>query len=312
MADSYCGKNCRFCVSRTEGKCIGCKPEVFVPLHESLYISGVENAEEKKQIIGESDITSASVPTTDETGTRFSSYCQIAICCRNKKIEGCNECLKSYACDKYMKKGIMNTIIDSQMDAWGMIDHGLKKAVPFLYILLFCFIPESIFSVITLTPGIPKFLILVASIFAGIRAYGYYRLRSFNNSFLTVTALTVAFIFSSLFLVFLDVIDYGVIGVVLTFAASLIKLASSVLCYKISFDAYGDLVSPVSPVLEHRWSKLWPLTVFLCILAFVIALINYKSWRLAGLIGGIEIAIALMNILTFILMIATINVCPKE
>ena len=51
MTNSYCGKDCGFCVSRTDGKCIGCKPEVFVPLHESLYISGVENADEKKQII---------------------------------------------------------------------------------------------------------------------------------------------------------------------------------------------------------------------------------------------------------------------
>ena len=34
MTNSYCGKNCRFCVSRTSGKCMGCKPETIALLHD--------------------------------------------------------------------------------------------------------------------------------------------------------------------------------------------------------------------------------------------------------------------------------------
>lgn len=312
MTNSYCGKDCGFCVSRTEGKCIGCKPEVFVPLHESLYISGVENADEKKQIIGESDITSASVPTTDETGTRFSSYCQIAICCRNKKIEGCNECLKSYACDKYMKKGIMNTIIDSRMDAWGMIDHGLKETVPFLYILLVCFIIEALLTFSSINPQLSSALFFVTLIVTGIRAFGYYKLQSFNTDFLTVFWLTVVYIGASLFQKLLELIDYGAIEFILLTAAILIQIASSITCYKISFDAYAELVSPVDYVLENRWKKLWKLTVIFYIIALVFGLLNLKSGGLSFVILSLGVAIAIIDIITFILILATIKDCSEN
>ena len=206
----------------------------------------------------------------------------------------------------------MNTIISSKMEVWGMTNHGLKNAVPFLYILLICFIAEALFSFSSLNPDISVIFLFISLAVTGVRAYGYFRLRSFNTGFLTVTALTVAYIFSTLFLKLLETIDYGVIGSILTIAAVLVQLASSVLCYKISFDAYAELVSPVDSVLESRWLKLWRLTIIFYILAFIIALLNLEHLGLSGAIICFMVAAAVLNIITFILMLATIKVCSKD
>ena len=325
MENSYCGKNCGFCITRTEGKCIGCRPEVHVPLHQSIYISSTKKVEpsdllpdssmQQKQPIDKSVPVLAEElmgQSADPDNMRFSRFCSVAICCRNKEIDCCSECQKTFACEKYAQKSIMNTIISSKMEAWGMTDHGLKKAVPFLYILLICFILEALFSFSTINPSISVIFLFISLAITGVRAYGYYRLRSFNSGFLTVTALTVAYIFSTLFLKLLDTIDYGVIGTILTLAAVIVQLASSILCYKISFDAYAELVSSVDSVLESRWLKLWRLTIILYIIAFIVALINLKNFGVSGFILCFGVALAILNIITFILMLATIKICSND
>jgi len=321
MENSYCGKNCGFCITRSEGKCLGCRPEVHVPLHRSIYIPNTkklepsdllsDNAMPQEQAIDKS-LPALAEELTDPDNIRFSRFCPIAICCKNKDIDGCDGCQKTFACEKYSKKSIMNTIISSKMEAWGMTDHGLKKAVPFLYILLTCLIIESIASVLSINPNISVFFFFAALFVTGIRAYAYYRLRSFNTDFLTVAALTVAYIFSTLFLKLLDTINYGVIGTILSLAAVIIQLASSILCYKISFDAYAELVSPVDSVLESRWLKVWRITLIFYFIAFIIALLSFKNLGLSGCTLCFGVASAILNIIIFILMLATIKVCSRD
>ena len=295
MADSYCGKNCRFCVSRTSGKCSGCKPETIALLHDPT------NEASEDTYSG----TDANIP-------RFSSYCQIAICCKNKNIDGCIDCQNSYTCEKYSKKGIMNTIIDSHMEAWGMVDHGLKKAVPFLYILLVCFITSAISDLLAVNPSLPGIFYALSVVISGVQCYAYYRLRSFNGSFLTVSALTLAYIFTRLFIPFLDYMRYGVIGTLLEFITLLVQIAASILCYKISFDAFSELVSPVDSALETHWSRIWPLTIVLCAIALIVGFFCFASKKVQLFVFCLMVAFAVINIITFILMIRTIRVCKKD
>ena len=323
MDNSYCGKNCNFCVTRSEGKCIGCKPEVHVPLHRSLYIADISGS---KPLATLTDSSSPEASTHEEAldflaeksdgykdeGCRFSSYCSIAMCCRSKNFESCVDCLKTYACEKYSKKGIMNTVIDSKMQSWGMIDHGLKKAVPFLYILLICLVLESFFSVTSFFPNIPILFFIVSTLVTGVRGYSYFRLRSFNSVFAAVALLTAVYIAASLFLELLNRIDYGTLGRILQYFALLIQLVASIICYKMSFDAYAELVSPIDYNLEKRWSKVWRLTIIIYIIAFVAALLSFKSLKYSGFILFFGIGYAILNIITFILMISTIKVCSND
>ncbi|MBR4343750.1 MAG: hypothetical protein IKP88_13825 [Lachnospiraceae bacterium] len=326
MTNSYCGKNCGFCTSYTEGKCIGCQPQIYVPLHNSIYISGADNAEKMLTIDGhreesgteqETDIIEETPANNDRNEIRFSEFCQIAFCCKNKKIEGCHECLKTFACQKYSQKGIMNTIIESKMEAWGMVDHGLKEAVPFLMILLFCNIIGAISGIPLNGFGVSASAVtglffLMSVLISGVQTYAYFRLRNFNSEFFAVTVLSAVYILSKLFLKLLDVIDYGIIGVILSMAAVAVQIVSSMLCYKISFDAYAELISPVDPTLETRWLKVWKITLIFYILAFIVALFQIGSLGISGFILCFAVASAILNIITFILMISTIKVCRSD
>lgn len=376
MTNSYCGKNCTFCISKKEGKCIGCKPEVHVPLHSSIYIAGVNNsapggllADKARHQDSENDNRKLSnnisgevleavsetggidnwenssdylnndtdlVPFRTDTeivreekavkqgqdgetdnndeksGVRFSEFCQIAICCRKGNMDGCNECQKTFVCEKYSKKGIMNVIIDSKMEAWGMVDHGLKNAVPFLYVLLGCFLVESFFTVFSWAPIVSNVFFIFSAAVAGVRAYAFYKLRSFNTDFLTVAVLTIVYIFSLLFNMLLTIIDYGVIGMLLSLAGATVQLVSSVLCYKITFDAYAELVSPVDVVLEKRWLKIWKLTIILYIIAIIVSLLTMDKTGVSGFVLYFSAASLVLNIITFILMVTTIRVCKND
>ena len=336
MENSYCGKNCGFCVTRTEGRCIGCKlNELHVSVEHSVYIPGVSPCEGNKLPDVPSDPAEASEQSTvpsypgnapeqpaisgepvntpyEQSRTRFSDFCSIAMCCRNKNLDGCVDCQKTFACPKYSQKGIMNTIIESKMEAWGMVDHGLIKAVPFLYILLACFLLGSVCDIPSIGLETPVIFLILSVIVSAVQGFAYFKLRSFNNSFLTAAALTAANIFARLFLKFLDVMNYGFVGSLLSVAAILIQLSSAILSCKISFDAYAELVSPVDFVLERRWGKLWRLTIAFYILALIIALINLKTMGISGFTLCITVASVLLNIITFVMMLFTIKACKKD
>ena len=105
---------------------------------------------------------------------------------------------------------------------------------------------------------------------------------------------------------------YGVIGTLLGFITLLVQIAASILSYKISFDAYSELVSPVDSALENHWSRIWPLTIVLCAIALIVGFFCFASKKVQLFAFCLMVAFAVINIITFILMIRTIRVCKTD
>ena len=167
MENSFCGKSCVHCPEKQNGKCLGCKPE-----QEFAYQKSLSEAAKRIPVLRDGpaddglddylkplDLTGANGKVSDlgkNSGqkktseqikcgaVRYSEFCKIAMCCRNNAYEHCGMCTKSFACPDYGKKGTMNAIISAQMDAWGMVDHGLKNSVPYQWILFACFLLEIV------------------------------------------------------------------------------------------------------------------------------------------------------------------------
>ena len=100
----------------------------------------------------------------------------------------------------------------------------------------------------------------------------------------------------------INIIDYG------RFVNSgllLIGLIISVINYKITFDAYADMVSDASDVQERRWLRLWPASVVVYVAAAIISL----SFRVN--IAAIVPAV-LMDIVIMANILLTISVCKQN
>nr|MCR5728176.1 hypothetical protein [Lachnospiraceae bacterium] len=95
-----------------------------------------------------------------------------------------------------------------------------------------------------------------------------------------------------------DIIDYGTL---VNGALSVFGMLVAVVNYKITFDAYADMISEVDDVLERKWLRIWPLTIIVYVIG---ALIVLSSKVLAlGLIP-----FASLDLIIIIYMIKTIKV----
>ena len=330
LENSYCGKSCIHCPERQNGNCLGCKPDLEFDYQKSL-----SEASKLTPVLRDSfdegfddeylkplDLTGAKGRVSDQVKTpgqdntsgqikggsvRYSEFCRIAMCCRNNDYEHCGMCTKSFACPDYGKKGTMNAIISAQMDAWGMIDHGLKNSVRYQWVLFACFLLEIIRDLsVTLGLGLVTPLIVTLGV-AVASAYAYNKLGSYSKIFTAVMFLTLANLALKL------VVSYGGLGLFWSYPLLIIQLAVAVSCYKMTFDAYAEMISPVDPVLEKKWLKMWPLTLILyipCLLAvFILEAASKAAWLSAILYVAPAI---ILNIVTPVLMITTINVCKKN
>lgn len=330
LENSYCGKSCIHCPERQNGNCLGCKPDLEFDYQKSL-----SEASKLTPVLRDSfdegfddeylkplDLTGAKGRVSDQVKTpgqdntsgqikggsvRYSEFCQIAMCCRNNDYEHCGMCTKSFACPDYGKKGTMNAIISAQMDAWGMIDHGLKNSVPYQWILFVCLILEIIRDLsLTLNLGlVTPFIVTIGVAIAS--AYAYNKLGDYSKIFTVVMFLTLASLALKL------LVSYGGFGLFWSYPMYILQLVVAVSCYKMTFDAYAEMISPVDPVLEKKWLKMWPLTLILyipCLLAvFILEAASKAAWLSAILYVAPAI---ILNIVTPVLMITTINVCKKN
>jgi len=320
MIDSYCGKDCSNCVSYSRGRCPGCicKTDIEIPIHDRLFITGPKKPSEDKTAVMTAEEAAESVTDTNGTeeeqgrnGASYSAYCPIAICCRNKKINDCSVCGKTYVCEKYAKKGIMDTIIEAKLEKWGVVDHGLTKAVPYLYILIGCFLAESLSALVLLR--LESLVVsLLTLLFIGGKSYGYFGLKSYNTCFMALVFLNIGYMVAELMIMLLRAIDYGIIGTIMLLVLFAAQPIISVISYKIAFDAYAELVSPVNQALEGSWLKMWPLTIVFYVAAFVLAIFNFDKGGINVIYLAVNVATILLNILTFVLMIATVRVCKKD
>ena len=265
MNKTYCGKNCLFCTEHENGRCTGCYPD-------STTVSSEAN--------------------------RYGEYCKIAICCRSKKLENCSDCNIRMACTDYSRKGIMYSIIQSKLDAWGVTDHGLKSSIKYQWVLIFCYfllmIPDVLSKFDTNVPYV--FVYIPVSL---LSIYGYVKMVPYSPIF----RVTVLFTIGSILIRFLvDIIDYGwLVNGVLSVGNAVISLLN----YKITLDAYADMVSQVDVVLEKSWLRVWPVTIILYVTAVVIALAKGYLFLLA-------VPAVLLDILIISLMLRTISVCRKN
>ena len=316
--NSYCGKRCAHYTEKDNGKCLGCKPELEFAYLRSVSEETKKNAELEKAsedgFLQPLDLTNVKNDISkDDSGNlkggavRYSEFCPIAICCKNKEIEHCGFCTKSFACPDYSKKGTMNVIIDAKMEAWGMIDHGLKGSVPYQWMLFVCFLLEILRDLsITLgwgivAPGIITIGVALAS------AYAYNKLGTYSKIFTVVMFLTI----SSLALKLL--VSYGGFGLFWAYPMYILQLVVAVCCYKMTFDAYAEMIGVVDSILEKRWLRMWPLTLALyipCYAVYLILVISNKADGLAVLLSMVPPV--LLNIIIPILMVSTIKVCKKN
>jgi hypothetical protein len=216
-------------------------------------------------------------------------------------------CTKSFACPDYGKKGTMNAIISAQMDALGMIDHGLKNSVPYQWVLFACFLSEIIRDLsVTLGMGLVTPLIVTIGV-AIASAYAYNKLGDYSKIFTVVMFLTLASLALKL------LVSYGGFGLFWSYPMYILQLVVAVSCYKMTFDAYAEMISPVDSVLEKKWLKMWPLTLILYIPCYSAAVILALAGK-GNVLGPIlEVAPAIiLNIAIPILMVTTINVCKKN
>ena len=330
LENSYCGKSCIHCPERQNGNCLGCKPDLEFDYQKSL-----SEASKLTPVLRDSfdegfddeylkplDLTGAKGRVSDQVKTpgqdntsgqikggsvRYSEFCQIAMCCRNNDYEHCGMCTKSFACPDYGKKGTMNAIISAQMDAWGMIDHGLKNSVRYQWVLFACFLSEIIRDLsVTLGMGLVTPLIVTIGV-AIASAYAYNKLGDYSKIFTVVMFLTLASLALKL------LVSYGGFGVFLSYPMYILQLVVAVSCYKMTFDAYAEMISPVDSVLEKKWLKMWPLTLILYIPCYSVAVILALAGK-GNVLGPIlEVAPAIiLNIAIPILMVTTINVCKKN
>lgn len=330
LENSYCGKSCIHCPERQNGNCLGCKPDLEFDYQKSL-----SEASKLTPVLRDSfdegfddeylkplDLTGAKGRVSDQVKTpgqdntsgqikggsvRYSEFCQIAMCCRNNDYEHCGMCTKSFACPDYGKKGTMNAIISAQMDAWGMIDHGLKNSVRYQWILFACFLLEIIRDLsVTLGLGLVTPLIVTLGV-AAASAYAYNKLGSYSKIFTVVMFLTLASLALKL------LVSYGGFGLFWSYPMYILQLVVAVSCYKMTFDAYAEMISPADSVLEKKWLKMWPLTLILYIPCYTVAVILSLAGK-GNVLGPIlEIAPAIiLNIVTPVLMVRTINVCKEN
>ena len=330
LENSYCGKSCIHCPERQNGNCLGCKPDLDFDYQKSL-----SEASKLTPVLRDSfdegfddeylkplDLTGAKGRVSDQVKTpgqdntsgqikggsvRYSEFCRIAMCCRNNDYEHCGMCTKSFACPDYGKKGTMNAIISAQMDAWGMIDHGLKNSVSYQWILFACFLSEIIRDLsVTLGLGLVTPLIVTIGV-AIASAYAYNKLGNYSKIFTVVMFLTLASLALKL------LVSYGGFGLFWSYPMYILQLVVAVSCYKMTFDAYAEMISPVDSVLEKKWLKMWPLTLILYIPCYSAAVILALAGK-GNVLGPIlEVAPAIiLNIAIPILMVTTINVCKKN
>ena len=330
LENSYCGKSCIHCPERQNGNCLGCKPDLEFDYQKSLseaskltpvlrdsFDEGFDDEYLKPlDLTGAKGRVSDQVKTPDQDNTsgqikggsvRYSEFCQIAMCCRNNDYEHCGMCTKSFACPDYGKKGTMNAIISAQMDAWGMIDHGLKNSVRYQWILFACFLLEIVRDLsVTLGLGLVTPLIVTLGV-AAASAYAYNKLGSYSKIFTVVMFLTLASLALKL------LVSYGGFGVFWSYPMYILQLVVAVSCYKMTFDAYAEMISPADSVLEKKWLKMWPLTLILYIPCYSAAVILALAGK-GNVLGPIlEVAPAIiLNIAIPILMVTTINVCKKN
>lgn len=330
LENSYCGKSCIHCPERQNGNCLGCKPDLEFDYQKSL-----SEASKLTPVLRDSfdegfddeylkplDLTGAKGRVSDQVKTpgqdntsgqikggsvRYSEFCRIAMCCRNNDYEHCGMCTKSFACPDYGKKGTMNAIISAQMDAWGMIDHGLKNSVRYQWVLFACFLSEIIRDLsVTLGLGLVTPLIVTIGV-AIASAYAYNKLGDYSKIFTVVMFLTLASLALKL------LVSYGGFGLFWSYPMYILQLVVAVSCYKMTFDAYAELISPVDSVIEKKWLKMWPLTLILYIPCYSAAVILALAGK-GNVLGPIlEVAPAIiLNIAIPILMVTTINVCKKN
>lgn len=319
IENSYCGKSCNHCLEKQNGKCLGCKPEL-----EFAYQKSLSEAAKRTPVLRDGfaddgfgdeylkplDLTEVkeNAPDRIKSGAvRYSEFCKIAMCCRNKEYEHCGMCTKSFACQDYGKKGTMNDIISAQMDAWGMIDHGLKNTVKYQWILFGCFLLGIIRDVsVALGLGLVTPLIVTLGV-AIASAYVYNKLGAYSKIFTVVMFLSLASLALKL------LVSYGDFGVILSYPMYILQLVIAVSCYKMTFDAYAEMIGPVDSVLEKKWLKMWPLALILYIpcYATVEILILTGNDNVLGHIFEVAPAV-ILNIVTPVLMISTINVCKKN
>ena len=330
LENSYCGKSCIHCPERQNGNCLGCKPDLEFDYQKSLsetskltpvlrdsFDEGFDDEYLKPlDLTGAKGRVSDQVKTPGQDNTsgqikggsvRYSEFCQIAMCCRNNDYEHCGMCTKSFACPDYGKKGTMNAIISAQMDAWGMIDHGLKNSVRYQWVLFACFLSEIIRDLsVTLGLGLVTPLIVTIGV-AIASAYAYNKLGNYSKIFTVVMFLTLASLALKL------LVSYGGFGLFWSYPMYILQLVVAVSCYKMTFDAYAEMISPVDSVLEKKWLKMWPLTLILYIPCYSAAVILALAGK-GNVLGPIlEVAPAIiLNIAIPILMVTTINVCKKN
>ena len=330
IENSYCGKSCIHCPEKQNGKCLGCKPELEFAYQKTLsenaknipvlrdgsaddglddYLKPLDLTDLNGKV---SDLGKGSgqEKTSEQIkcgAVRYSEFCKIAMCCRNNDYEHCGICTKSFACPEYSKKGTMNAIISAQMEAWGMIDYGLKKSVPYQWILFACLLLEIIRDVsLTLNLGlVTPFIVTIGVAIAS--AYAYNKLGEYTKIFTVVMFLTLASLALKL------LVSYGGFGLFWSYPMYILQLVVAVSCYKMTFDAYAEMISPVDSVLEKKWLKMWPLTLILYIPCYTVAVILSLAGK-GNVLGPIlEIAPAIiLNIAIPILMVTTINVCKKN
>lgn len=330
LENSYCGKSCIHCPERQNGNCLGCKPDLEFDYQKSLsetskltpvlrdsFDEGFDDEYLKPlDLTGAKGRVSDQVKTPGQDNTsgqikggsvRYSEFCRIAMCCRNNDFEHCGMCTKSFACPDYGKKGTMNAIISAQMDAWGMIDHGLKNSVRYQWVLFACFLSEIIRDLsVTLGMGlVTPFIVTIGVAIAS--AYAYNKLGDYSKIFTVVMFLTLASLALKL------LVSYGGFGLFWSYPMYILQLVVAVSCYKMTFDAYAELISPVDPVIEKKWLKMWPLTLILYIPCYSAAVILALAGK-GNVLGPIlEVAPAIiLNIAIPILMVTTINVCKKN
>ena len=200
----------------------------------------------------------------------------------------------------------MSAIVSAKMDAWGLVDHGLKKSVKYQWILFACFILEIVRDVaMTLNMKIIAPLIVTLAV-AAMSVYAYNKLDEYSKIFTTVMFLMLASLALKIMISYLN------FGVLFSYPMYLIQLVVSVCCYKMNFDAYAELISPVDVNLEKKWLKMWPLTLILYIVFYIGVVVGAFNGNsvLAQILAFVPPV--LLNIITPILMVATIKVCMEN
>ena len=304
MENSYCGMRCAHCRFRSEGKCYGCKPDI-----ENKYLINISKPEDETgtfdDLTGREnfipdvpvifDPENRVVTNADDSGKRYSTYCKIAICCKKNKFDNCGMCNKRVSCYDYSCKGNMSSVIELKLNEWGVTDHGLKASVKYQRLLLICFILLIVPSVASLVE--PKFSIIYIPL-AGLSMYGYSKLILYSEIFRVTVLLTGG---DMLIRFLTDIIDYGSLNMILY----MIRFAISIVNYKITFDAYADMVDEADERLEKRWLQFWPLTIALYAICAVILLFTQSAIVMA-------LPSVIMDLVIIAYMLVTIEVCKKN